>query len=252
MDNPCRRIGSVSAGRAANTLVRIAGVCFILCLGLNALPAAGDEEFMLFDGKSLGNWTTIDGRAVTRGWEVADGMIHLKPGDRHAGNIVTRRQFGDFRLEFEWKIAPGGNSGLKYRVRDFGWKTLGCEYQILDDQGYRKQLVPSKTTAALYDMYAPSARKTLRPAGQFNASTIVARGNSLRHWLNGQLVVDARVGSPDWRRKLAASKFCEYPAFGSNRFGKIMLTDHGSEVWYRKLRFQLLPMNAAPAAAAGQ
>lgn len=247
MDIVCWRRCTVTASRAARALTHIASVWCVLCG-----PAAGDQPFELFDGKSLDNWETMDGRDVTHGWKVVDGMIHLKPEERRAGHIVTRRQFGDFRLDFEWKIAPGGNSGIKYRVRDFGWKTLGCEYQILDDQGRHRHIPRTKKTAALYDMYGPPAGKPVRPAGQFNASTIVARGNSLRHWLNGQLVVEARVGSADWCRRLAASKFCEYPDFGSNRFGKIMLTDHGSEVWYRNLRFRLLPMNAAQTTAAGQ
>ena len=77
--------------------------------------------------------------------EVVDGVIHLKKEGRRAGHIVTEREYGDFKLSFEWAIAEGGNSGLKYRVRKFGKRVLGCEYQIYDDQ--KRNLSPKQSAA---------------------------------------------------------------------------------------------------------
>lgn len=196
----------------------------------------------LFDGKSLDNWTTLDGQPVTRGWEVVDGMIHLKKEEKRSGHIITRDEYGDFELTFEWKIAPGGNSGLKYRVRKYGGRLLGCEYQVLDDDKYAKGRVRSKNSAGgLYDLYEPSDAKQLRPAGEFNSARIVVRGNRIEHWLNGQRIVEATVGDDQWNQRIAQSKFSDVEQFGRNRRGRIMLTDHGSEVWYRNIRFELLP-----------
>jgi hypothetical protein len=202
----------------------------------------GDEEpAALFNGRSLDGWTTLDGCPVTQGWEVVDGMIHLRKVYPRAGHIITSREYGDFKLAFEWKIAPGGNSGLKYRVRDYGDRILGCEYQIIDDQGYREYLPPTGRTGALYDLYEPNVEKRLKPAGEFNSSRIVVQGDKIEHWLNGRLIVSATVGDDEWDRRVAASKFSDAQDFARNRTGRIMLTDHGSEVWYRNIQFVPLP-----------
>ncbi len=213
-------------------------VFFVAGISLEA-----QETRPLFDGKSLDGWTTLNGQPVTKGWEVVDGMIHLNTEGGRAGAIVTDREFRDFELRFEWKNVPGGNSGLKYRVREYGNKTLGCEYQIIDDDGYRVKLPATGSTGALYDLYEPNNAKSVKPLGQFNHSRIVVRGNRIEHWLNGELIVLACVGSNEWNRRIADSKFDDVEGFARNRSGKIMLTDHNSEVWYRNI--ELTPL-AAP------
>jgi hypothetical protein len=136
--------------------------------------------------------------------------------------------------------APGGNSGLKYRVHrfDVGWR--GFEYQVIDDAGYKNRLRPSTTAGALYALFEPNGEKQLNALGEFNTARIVVKGDSLQHWLNGRLIVTATIDSPEWQDRLARSKFAELPGFGKNRRGRIMLTDHGSEVWYRNFEFQPL------------
>ena len=71
--------------------------------------------------------------------------------------------------------------------------------------------------------------------GQYNSSRIVVRGDHVEHWLNGDLILSMRIGSPDWDAKKARGKFSKVRGFGENRNGKIMLTDHGDEVWYRNV-----------------
>lgn len=190
-----------------------------------------------FDGKSLSAWTKIDGTPVSAGWEVIDGMIHLKKDGKGSGHIITANEFGDFSLAFEWKIATGGNSGLKYRVRSYGTKVLGLEYQVYDDEG-RKKVQPRYSAASLYDLYEPISAKQLKPADQWNHAKIVVRGNRIEHWLNGRQVVTATIGDAEWKRRISESKFSEYPEFSEQPRGKLMLTDHGSEVWYRNFVFE--------------
>ena len=190
-----------------------------------------------FDGKSLSAWTSIDGKPASAGWEVVDGMIHLKKDGKGSGHIVTANEFADFTLAFEWKIAPGGNSGLKYRVRSYGNKVLGLEYQVYDDEA-KKKVQPRNSAGSLYDLYEPNSAKQLKPAGQWNHAKIAVRGNQIEHWLNGQQVVTATVGDAEWKRRISESKFNEYPAFSEQPRGKLMLTDHGSEVWYRNFEFE--------------
>jgi len=204
-------------------------------------PVDAQQCIPLFNGTSLDGWTTLDGKPVTKGWEVVDGVLHLNVARGRAGDIVTDREYGDFILCFEWKIAPGGNNGVKYRVRKYGKRTLGCEYQMIDDDGYKVKLPPTGSTGALYDLYEPSPAKVLNPVGQFNRSRIVVCGNRIEHWLNGRLIVVAHVGSAEWQRRVAASKFAKVPGFGENHDGRIMLTDHNSDVWYRSI--ELTPLH---------
>ena len=206
-----------------------------------SLAEAGGTQRPLFDGKSLAGWTMIDGQPITRGWEVVDGAIHFKPSEHSTGHIVTDHEVGDFDLSFEWKISTGGNSGLKYRVRDYHGRTLGCEYQIIDDAQHSDALQPNHQTGALYDLYEPSAARFMNPPGEYNLARIVVHCNKVQHWLNGRLIVSATIGSPDWKARLARSKFAEHPEFSLNTRGKIMLTDHGDEVWYRNFEFHSLP-----------
>ncbi len=202
----------------------------------------------LRDSATLDGWTTLDGQPVTHGWEVVDGMIHLDISGPRAGHIVTAVEYADFELEFQWKIVAGGNSGIKYRVRDFDGNVLGLEYQIYDDTKLGDQSKSNKSTGAIYDIYAPSPEKLLNPPGQFNHGRIVVRGNRIEHWLNKRLILTAVVGSSEWYQLKAQGKFSDVEGFGENRLGKIMLTDHNSEVWYRNLRIKpLVPPKLAQA-----
>jgi hypothetical protein len=149
---------------------------------------------------------------------------------------VSREEYGDFDLSFEWKIAKGGNSGLKYRVRKYDSNTLGCEYQILDDLNAKGGDKPIFSAGSLYALYEPNAKKVLKPAGEYNSARIVVQGSKIEHWLNGQKIVEVTVGDAEWKRRVADSKFNKREGFGMNRFGKIMLTDHGNDVWYKNLK----------------
>jgi hypothetical protein len=212
---------------------------------------AKENEDQLFDGRTFHGWTTLDGKPVKDGWEVVDGMIHLRSSGRRAGDIVTEREYGDLDLSFEWKIAPGGNSGLKYRVRQYDGKARGCEYQILDDAKYHKRVTSNTSAGALYGLFEPNQEKRLNPPGKFNSARIVIRGNQVQHWLNGRLIVSATIGSKEWNSRVAQSKFSELKDFAVNARGKLMLTDHGSEVWYRNFEFHPL-LNAARNSSSSQ
>lgn len=198
--------------------------------------AVADDPANPFDGKSLSDWTTIDGKPAPSGWQVVDGVIHLTKDGKGSGHIVTASDYGDFVLSFEWKIAPGGNSGLKYKVRTYGTRTIGCEYQIYDDTGVKK-VEPRNSAGSLYDLYEPKPSKKLMPVGEWNHAKIVVQGNRIEHWLNGEKIVEAIVGDSEWKKRVSESKFSEYEEFSQQPKGKLMLTDHGSEVWYRNFSF---------------
>lgn len=226
-------------------VARILAVVLIVA-SLRSSAASGP-----FGDEGLAAWHTPGGQPVAGGWEVVDGVWHLTPdppahdGRRRMNHtIVTAAEFGDFSLDFEWRIAKGGNGGIKYRVRSYGPRWLGCEYQIFDDPGASRPPPPRQSAAALYGLFAPPADKPLRPAPAWNAGRIVVRGDRIEHWLNGRLVVAATVGDSDWDQRVVDSKFDEFAGFGRNRRGRLMLTDHGAETWLKPLVFE--PLDQPP------
>ena len=216
-----------------NTIRRFAASWILIA----TLPSAdvSAQRTSLFDGETTNGWVTDKGEPVTKGWQAVDGVLTLDVSNGRSGHIVTEQEYDNFILEFEWRIAKGGNSGLKYKVKKFGGRTLGCEYQIIDDGAHRDGKISNKSTGSLYDLYAPSEKRFVRPRDEFNQSRIVVCGNRIEHWLNGELLVTAFVGSEEWHAKVADSKFSDVEGFGQNALGKIMLTDHKSQVWYRNI-----------------
>ncbi len=191
------------------------------------------QPIQLFDGKSLTGWSRLDGEP-SQNWVVQDGSLHCQ---KRGGDLYHEHWFKDFELSFTWKILKDGNSGVKYRVKNYGNRLLGCEYQIYDDQ---QKPFGKQSTGALYALFEPAKSKTVHPLGQWNESKIVVCGNRVEHWLNGQLVVQATVGSPDWLDRVSNSKFREYACFGQNQEGRIFLQDHGKPVWFSKI--ELVPL----------
>jgi arylsulfatase len=219
----------------ASTAQALAWMFVILCFAAPVRADDSGEAVVLFDGKTLDGWTTLDGKPVTRGWKVTDGAIHRAS---KATDIISAEQYGDFDLRFEWKIRQGTNSGLKYKFTRFDGKWLGCEYQVIDDG--RNGAHTKNSTGSLYNVYPPNDKKKTKPLGEYNQSRIVVRGSHIEHWLNGEKVVEADTSSEDWKRQIAKSKFKKVEGFGQNSHGHIMLQEHGGEVWFRSITIRKL------------
>lgn len=192
----------------------------------------------LFDGTSTDAWRGYRAATLPAGWRAEGGELR-RVGD--GGDIVTRDEFGNFELELEWKVAPGSNSGVMYRVTEDGDSSTtymsGPEMQVLDDARHVDGRKPLMSAGALYGLY-PAKRGVVRPAGQWNQARIVARGNHVEHWLNGTKMVDAELWSDDWNRRLAKSKFTAWPQYAKSPRGRIALQDHGDPVAYRHIRIR--------------
>lgn len=211
----------------------------------NTLSAAERAQGwrLLFDGQDLSQWRGFKRQDAPASWRPDGDAIAFTPSPDRAtrGDLMTREQFGDFELAYEWKISEGGNSGVIYRATEAEttpWRT-GPEMQVLDDARHpdaKQGVGGNRTAGALYDMIAPSA--PARPAGEWNQARIVARGNHIEHWLNGQKVVDVDVGSARWNQLFQASKFKELTGFGVQPRGHIVLQDHNDPVWYRNVKIR--------------
>lgn len=178
--------------------------------------------------------------SLPAGWQSIDGALTRVAA---GGDIITRDTFANFELRLEWNVAPGGNSGIMYRVVERPGRSTyhsGPEMQVLDDSAHadgRNRLTSAGSNYALHA--APAG--IVRPPGQWNEVRLVVNGGHVEHWLNGSKVVEYELGSDEWRRLVAASKFGEWPEYGLARSGHIALQDHGDRVTYRNIRIKVLP-----------
>lgn len=197
----------------------------------------------LFDGASYDGWHRFGGGPVGASWIIEDGAMAFVPDSGQGGDIVTDAEFSNFELTLEWKISPGGNSGIMYLVGesdvyDAPWKT-GPEMQVLDNDGHPDGQIETHRAGDLYDLIAADPQGT-RPVGEWNEVKIVLNEGRLEHWLNGNLVVETELWTDAWNAMVGESKFAEFPDFGTLRTGKISLQDHGDRVWYRNIRIRNL------------
>ena len=172
-------------------------------------------------------WVAPDDGPLPLSWTVVDGVIEHQPG---GGDIRSAAQYGDFTLDFEWRISPGGNSGVFYRA-GAGSALNGPEYQILDNGGHADGKSPLTSAASAYAVVAPASDVT-KPVGEWNSARIVVEGLHVEHWLNGVEVLSYQLGSTAWQAAVAASKFVG-SAYGQAAEGYIVLQDHGDAVAYR-------------------
>jgi hypothetical protein len=202
---------------------------------------------LLFDGESTEGWRRYGGGGVPETWAVLDGELVLQTGggNMDGGDIVTRAEYTDFELVFDFKVGPSGNSGVFYRVREHEGKGLwqvAPEYQVLDDPAYpaSEDWDPrTHRTAENYDLHAAS-RRIVHPEGEWNSGRIVVEGTHVEHWLNGQMTVEYDLYTDEWEALVAAGKFGVEEHYARATSGSIGLQDHGTPVWYRDIKIRPL------------
>jgi hypothetical protein len=195
---------------------------------------------LLFDGKSGAGWHNVGKTTFPdKGWAIENGTLRKVAGVR-GGDLITDDTYSEFDLVWDWKIAPRGNNGVKYFATDER-KGIGHEYQMLDDQTEPEGKDNGKhSTASFYDVLPPWPNKpaALHPAGQWNNSRVIVKGNKVEHWLNGQKVLEYELGSQQVKDGVAHSKFRNVPHFGERVKGHILLTDHNDEATFRSIKIR--------------
>lgn len=201
---------------------------------------------LLFDGESLDNWKAYNAEG-TGSWLVEDGLLAASgTGSDSDGYIITKKQYENFDLKFDWKIAEGGNSGVLYHVIESErYPTpylTGPEYQLVDDEGFPSELEEWQKTGADYAMYVPDSDiKNLNPAGEWNSSRIVFDNGHVEHWLNGEKILEFEAWTDGWFELKNSGKWENAPDYGLSSVGHISLQDHGSRIWFRNMKIRELP-----------
>ena len=193
---------------------------------------------LLFDGKTNKGWRSFKKQSFpAEGWLVEEGWLK-KIANVRGGDIVSVDQFTDFELQWEWRLAPKANNGLKYFITEERDSAVGHEYQMWDDIG---KPVNKSSTAGFYAVLPPKENKSVKPAGEINHSRVMVQGNHVEHWLNGEKVLEYELGSEEVMAGVAKSKFKNVKDFGTKIKGHILLTDHKDEAWFRNIKIRELP-----------
>ncbi|MDA1315293.1 MAG: DUF1080 domain-containing protein [Acidobacteria bacterium] len=191
---------------------------------------------LLFDGKSLDEWMNPDGSPSERPIEQAG----INPHEAGGYMLVHKRQWSNFTLRANFKIAPGCNSGIFIRTTPLTpqpGKSLGhngIEFQIMDSNG-----LGYHDTGAFYDLAVPK-QQAMRPVGAWNQVEIRVHGYSVTAHLNGVEVsglalehFDKPFLRPDGTSHKFAAAWKDHPLTGY-----IGLQDHGTDVWFKNIRIK--------------
>lgn len=224
------------------TLIALLLVSPLFAADPNALTAAEKSAgwTLLFDGKTLDGWRGYKTEAIGAGWKAQNGEMTLTAAK--SGDIMTKAEFADFELSFEWKISAGGNSGVIYRVglgQSASHRT-GPEYQILDNVAAKDNKLDNHLAGSLYDLGQGAPRDAVKAVGEWNQSRLVVKGWKVEHWLNGKKVAGADLASPEGKALIAGSKFKAVGTFATLAKGHIAFQDHGDVVSYRAIKIREL------------
>ncbi len=232
---------------------------------------------LLFDGKTFANWVDPTKKSPPGdSFIIEDGCLAATGHPTIVEDLFTTETFRDFELEFDWKISPRGNSGVKYRIQDHQFLldeprggrfedranesmrnrrtdrpdrgqdyVIGFEYQIVDNTANADaKNGPLHQTGALYDAFPPSKDAT-KPVGEFNHSRLVVKGDHVEHWLNGEKVVDASLKAPEVERAAAKRWGVGNPIY--NLLVKqprvdcpISLQNHDNPAWFKNIKIRRL------------
>lgn len=163
----------------------------VLILGFACLtPCRGDapEGFTaLFNGKDLEGWFSTGNKKV---WGADNGVVFVEKGG--GGWLLTEKEYGDYELRLEYKMAKMGNSGVALRTPKEGDPAyVGMELQLIDDENW-KGLQPYQHTGSIYGV-VPAAKVNSKPHGEWNTMRIVAKGRRILVEQNGEKLVDANL-----------------------------------------------------------
>ncbi len=160
----------------------------VLFLSVSMVLPAQEKWEPLFNGKNLKGWKKLNGDAP---YKIEDGAIvgtsRMKTPNTF---LATEKVYGDFILEFDFKVDDGLNSGVQLRSQSLK------EYRDGRVHGYQFEIDPSKRgwSGGIYDearrgwlyplTYNPAAQKAFRN-GEWNKARIEACDNFIRTWING-------------------------------------------------------------------
>ena len=200
----------------------------------------------LFDGKTFNGWHNYGSKEILDQWQIIDGAMVFTPNSEvNAGlnNLVTDKEFTNFKLSIDRKISEGGNSGIFWGVHESDEFSVpyqtGPEIQVLDDLKHPDGKIVTHRSGSLYDMIAPS-KDVVKKVGEWNTCVLEInhKTNKGKVWLNDVEIVNFPVNGKGWENMVAKSKFKDWEGFGKFKTGNIGLQDHGNIVSFRNIKIK--------------
>ena len=166
---------------------KIVVLLVILCLSVSV-----QAQVDLFNGQNLDGWE-ING---TEKWYVEKGELICESGpDVAYGYLSTKKHYDNFELELEFKQEADGNSGVFFRSTVAGTIVNGWQVEVAP---------PKLHTGGIYESYGRGwlikpdpAKDQYLKMGSWNTMKIIANGNKVTTYLNGQEmveIVDKKIG----------------------------------------------------------
>ncbi len=206
---------------------------------------------LLWDGKTAAGWR---GAKLTdfpkNGWKIENGELKVLKStggeSTNGGDIVTMKKYKNFELSVDFKITKGANSGVKYFVdtelNKGEGSSIGCEFQILDDNNHpdaKLGVKGNRKLGSLYDLIPAPENKPYR-SNFYNTARIVVNGNKVEHYLNETKIIGYERGTQMWQALVNYSKYSVWANFGNAAEGNILLQDHGDEVSFKNIKIKEL------------
>jgi hypothetical protein len=205
----------------------------------DAEKAAGWE--LLFDGKTIDKWHGYRVTTVPPNWSVVDGTIKAAKGP--GADLVSAAEYADFEFAVDFNISKNGNSGLFFHGVESPTAPIyrsAPEFQIIDNDGHPDgKNGPDRWCGANYDVDPPLANACNAP-GEWNSAKIVVKGPHVEHWVNGKKTAEYELWSPEWKAKVAQSKFATWTEYGMAKSGHFGLRAHGDEVAFKNIKVRPL------------
>ena len=126
-------------------------------------------------------------------WTVKDGILH---GSTTRGTwLISKRQYSDFILKFDFKLGPTGNSGCALRAPLAGDPAFdGMELQMADYR-YNTSAKDSELTGGIYRAIAP-LKQVYKPT-KWNSYVVSLKGPKLHVVLNDVVIHDLDLNEQD-------------------------------------------------------
>jgi len=196
------------------------------------------------EGWVVRRWDDVSKPAETNAvWKVESGVLH---GSNPRGTwLMCEKEYGDFVLEFEFKLGETGNSGCALRSPMRGDPAFdGMELQMADFR-YNPQAKDSELSGGLYRAVAPT-KQVYRPT-EWNRYHVTLKGSHLKVALNGETIQDINLDEQTQTVKRHdgsdAPQIKDRPRRGHIGFQE--LSRGGDHVQIRGARIQVLDKNPA-------
>ncbi|MFN4255995.1 MAG: DUF1080 domain-containing protein [Saprospiraceae bacterium] len=194
------------------------------------------DAIVLFDGRNLNEWLSTKDSTNAK-WQLnPDSSMTVLRG---AGDIMTKRSFGDCQLHIEWRtppVAPNsptgqgrGNSGVFLQDR--------YEVQVLDS--YENRTYSNGQASAIYKQHIPLVN-ACRPPGEWQTYDIIY--TAPRFNADGVQVAPGRVTvihngvlTQNNVEIKGTSEYIGLPKVVAHGKAPIRLQDHGDPISFRNI-----------------